>query len=867
MALKKKPKHLVIVESPTKADKIGGYLGPDYAVEATGGHVVDLPKKGLAVDVEKGFQPEYETVRGKGKVIDALRKKAKEAEEILIATDPDREGEAIGFHIAQKLGYEKDDGRRFRRIRFNELAKDAVLRAIAKPGDIDLLQVDAQQARRILDRLVGYGLSPLLWKKISPVDPVSRTPLSAGRVQSVAVRLLVERERERRRFRSGSWWDLVATLASEGTEFKARLVRLGGKPLVTGKDLDEETGRLKNPEGVVLLDEETARSLAARLAAETFVVESVEPKEVKQKPYEPFRTSTLQQEANRKLNLSARDTMRVAQRLYEAGHITYMRTDSMRLSAQAINAARAAIEARFGTEYLSPKPRQFEKSVKGAQEAHEAIRPAGTGMRTATELGLSGLEATLYDMIWKRTLATQMADARKRSVTVTIRSADAVFEATERRTLFAGFLRVYVQGVDDPEAALDDREDLLPPLEEGDEVEHRAIDAQGHATRPPARYTEASLLKALEQNGVGRPGTYAPTIATIEDRGYVDVVQKQLVPTFLAFAVTELLEKHFEDLVDVGFTSAMETALDRIAVGEVDWRAFLEKFYRGPDGFETRLAERAETIDPREASTLDGFDDLRGAVRIGRWGPYLELSAEGEPVRVTLPQGLAPADLTPETADELLEAKEKADRPLCKDPESGQPVFLLVGRYGPFVQLGEAVEGGEKPKRASLLKGMKVEDVTPEVALRLLSLPRKLGDHPDGGEVRAGVGRFGPFVVHQGEFRSLEKGDDVLEIGLDRALELLSKPKGGRRRSAPKVIRVIGPDPADGEPIELLEGRYGPYVRHGKTNASLPKDLDPDAVDLDRALELIAARQARGGGRGRKGKTTRGKARGGGTGK
>ena len=839
---KRKPKHLVIVESPSKAGTIGRYLGGDYAVEATAGHVVDLPKKGLAVDVDHGFEPKYETVRGKGKVIEALRKAAKDVDDILIATDPDREGEAIGFHIAQKLGYDRDDGRRFRRVRFNDLTKDAVLRALENPTDIDQRQVDAQQARRILDRLVGYGLSPLLWKKISPVDPVSRTPLSAGRVQSVAVRLVVEKERERRRFRTASWWDLVARLATEGREFEARLVAIDGRRVATGTDFDPATGQLAEPGAVVRLDETAARGLAEKLGEAEFRVAGVEARDFSQKPYAPFRTSTLQQEAHRKLGLSTRDTMRVAQRLYEAGHITYMRTDSTRLSGQAVAGARDRVRAMYGDAYLSPKPRTFEeKQAKGAQEAHEAIRPAGSAMRMADELGLSGREAALYDLIWKRTMAAQMAEARKRSVIASIEADGTRFQATGKTTVFPGFLRVYVEGTDDPEAALDDREEYLPPLAEGDVLARRELRPESHETRPPSRYNESSLVEALEKEGIGRPSTYAPTVATIIDRGYVNVQKRQLVPTFLAFAVTRLLEEHFEDLVDVAFTSRMESDLDRIAEGDVEWREFLERFYRGPEGFETRLSEREEKIDPREASTLSEFEDLRAVVRIGRYGPFLELDANGDPLRVTLPADLAPADLTPERAEALLEAKEKADEPLGEDPETGKPVLLLVGRYGPFVQLGEVEEGEAKPRRASLPKGMGVEDVSLDVALGLLSLPRTLGAHPDGGEVKAGLGRFGPYVVHEGEFRSLEKGDDVLGIGLERALELLSKPKGGRRRSAPKVLRSLGEHPADGAPVELMDGRYGPYVRHGKTNASLPKGEDPASVTLDRAVELLTS--------------------------
>ncbi len=846
----RKAKHLVIVESPTKAQTLGRVLGKDYAVEATSGHVVDLPKKGLAVDVEHGFEPEYVTVRGKGTVISALKKQAKTVDDILIATDPDREGEAIGFHIAQKLGYEKDDGARFRRVRFNEFTQDAVMKALENPGEIDMLQVDAQQARRILDRLVGYGLSPLLWKKISPVDPVSRRPLSAGRVQSVAVRLLVERERERRRFRSGSWWDLLATLGAAGGEFAARLTRLDGTPVASGRDFSPDTGRPTDEAAVVLMDEETARALAARLENETFVVSKIASKDFTQKPYAPFRTSTLQQEANNKLNLSARETMRVAQRLYEAGHITYMRTDSVRLSSQAIGAARGRVEEMYGPKFLSPTVRNFGKQAKGAQEAHEAIRPAGNQMRTAEELRLSGREAALYDLIWKRMMATQMADARRRTVQATIMAAEAEFQASGRTTVFPGFLRAYVEGSDDPDAALDDREVFLPLLAEGDELARIALTAEGHETRPPARYNEASLVKELEREGIGRPSTYAPTIATIQERGYVSRDGKQLVPTFLAFAVTRLLEEHFEDLVDPGFTSRMESDLDRIADGDVQWQEFLEGFYRGPEGFEARLEAREQKIDPREALTLTEFEDLRATVRIGRYGPFLELAENGEPVRVTLPEGLAPADLSPDKAKELIEAKEKADQPLGIDPETGLNVRLFIGRYGPFVQLGEQEEDGPKPKRSSLPKGVSPDDVSLELALGLLSLPRLLGEHPGkGGEVKAGLGRYGPFVVHEGDFRSLQSEDDVLTVDLDRALALLAQPKAGRRRAAPKVLRELGPHPEDGEPMQILEGRYGPYVKHGKTNASLPKDMAPDTLDIAGAVDLIAARVARGGGR------------------
>ncbi|MDP2470027.1 MAG: type I DNA topoisomerase [Candidatus Palauibacterales bacterium] len=847
MSSSKKAKHLVIVESPKKARLLGRYLGDEYDVEASVGHVVDLPKKGLAVDVDNGYEPEFVTVRGKAKLIDQLKKKARAAEDILIATDPDREGEAIGYHIALKLGYEKDDGRRFRRVRFNEITPAAVREAVREPGELDINQVEAQQARRILDRLVGYGLSPLLWKKISPVDPISRTPLSAGRVQSVAVRLVVDRERERRRFRSGAWWDLAATFARDGQQFEAQLTRVDDVPVVKGSDFDPATGMPKKPDAVKVLGAREVELLKARLEGVQFRVESVESKPVTLRPYPPFTTSTLQQEANRKLNLSVRQTMQVAQRLYEAGHITYMRTDSVQLSGQALGAARRKVETLYGEDYLSAAPRTFKTKSKGAQEAHEAIRPAGTSMQRAAELRLRGVDASLYELIWKRTVATQMADARQLRVSASITGDGVEFRARGNTLEFAGFLRAYVEGSDDPEASLEDREVVLPPLESGDPLETVDVRPESHETRPPARYTDASLVKALEAEGIGRPSTYATIVETIRQRGYVDARDKQLVPTFIAFAVTALLENHFADLVDPGFTSEMEKGLDAIAEGDVDWRAFLEEFYRGAGGFEERLEERSSEIDPRTASTLADFADLGAELRIGRFGPFLETTGPEEPLRVSIPEDLAPADLTAARAAELLADRERADSPIGKDPDTGLAVYVRTGRFGPFVQLGEQAGDGEKPKRASLPKGMGTEAVSLDVALRLLSLPRDLGAHPTDGEpVRAGIGRYGPYVVHDGDFRSLEKTDDVYSIALDRALELLAQPKGGRRRSQPKPLRSLGAHPSDGQPVQLMEGRYGPYVKHGKLNASLPKDMSPEEIQLEQALELLAARAARG---------------------
>lgn len=847
-------KQLVILESDKKARLLGPWLGDDCVVTATGGHIVDLPKKGLAVDVDAGYEPDYEVVYGKKKLINELKKAARAADQILIATDPDREGEAIGFHIARQLGFENGSGDRFLRVTFNEVTREAVLEAVANPGKLDLARVDAQQARRVLDRLVGYGLSPLLWKKISPVDPISRVPLSAGRVQSVAVRLVVERERARRRFRSAGYWDLTATLGKDGKQFEARLVALAGKRLATGSDFDPETGQLKDADGVVRLEEAAAREATTRLQGAEYTVSGVERRKKPTNPRPPFKTTTLQKESNARLKLSPRQTMQVAQRLYEAGYITYLRTDSTELSSRAVSAVRREVESRYGEEYLSPKPRTHATQTKGAQLAHEAIRPAGTDLKTASQLGLSGTDGALYDLIWKRTMASQMAAEIQQHVAVTLSADDAELRANGHTLEFAGYRRAWMEGAGDPDAALEDKNVFLPDLAEGDKPDLESLEPNGHSTRPPARHTQGAFPGILEEEGIGRPSTTATIISTMESRGYVRLEGQQLVPTFLAFAVTAMLEEHFEDLVDIGFTSDMEKGLDKIAEGELDWRAYLEDFYRGEDGFEARLADRVEKIDPREASTID-FGDMDPRVRIGRYGPFLEHGSEDEPIRVSLPDDLAPADLTAEVAEQLIEQKQATNEELGEDPDTGKPVFRLVGRFGPFVQLGEQEDDGPKPKRVSLPKGMAIEDVTIEVALSLLELPRELGAHPDSGKpVRAGIGRYGPYVVHEKDFRSLKGEDDVLTIGFDRAMELLREPKRGR--GAQTALREVGAHPDDGEIIKMFDGRYGPYVKHGKVNASLPKGVAPDDVSLEQALELIAARVEKmkaGGGRGRRG--------------
>jgi DNA topoisomerase-1 len=844
----KERKRLVVVESPTKAKTIRGYLPAGYEVLASMGHVRDLPEsasdipadvKGkewarLGVDVEHDFEPLYVVPAAKRKVVSELRARLKEADELVVATDEDREGESIGWHLVEVLKPRVPVSR----IVFHEITPEAIRAALESPRQIDTEVVRAQETRRILDRLVGYTLSPLLWKKIA-------SGLSAGRVQSVAVRLLVQRERERRAFRSGAYWDLKATLAAAEAPFTATLQSVGGKRVASGRDFDETTGRLKEARDVVLLDEATAGALTERLRPLPFRVAETEEKPSVRRPYPPFTTSTLQQEANRKLRLSSRDTMRIAQRLYEEGYITYMRTDSVHLSEQAIGAARARVKGLYGEPYLSPQPRQFTTKSKGAQEAHEAIRPAGTEMRTAEELRLSGQEARLYELIWMRTVASQMADARITQLTALIEADDAVFRASGRRIDFPGFFRAYVEGSDDPNAALEDREEPLPAFRRGDTLALRALEALGHETQPPARYTEATLVKTLEAEGIGRPSTYASIIGTIIDRGYVERQSNALVPTFTAFAVTGLLEGHFPHLVDTRFTARMEEQLDEIAEGDAEWLPYLREFFSGPGGLDALVRTGQESIDPRAASTVL-LTDLQARVRIGKFGPFVEMEEDGATVTASLPEGVAPADLTPEQVQRLVRAKAEGPEVLGTDPGTGKPVLVMEGRFGPYVQLGTAEEGStEKPRRASLPRGMNPAQATLEFALKLLSLPRNLGNHPETGkEITAGVGRFGPFVVHDGDFRSLQPVDDVYTVGLPRALELLAAPKAGRTRTTVEPLRTLGPHPADGEPVQLFAGRYGPYVKHGGTNASLPKGVEAEAVTIDQAVALLAERAA-----------------------
>lgn len=844
-------KRLVVVESPTKARTIRKFLPSNtYRIEASMGHIRDLPASAseiperykdkawarLGVNVEKGFEPLYVVPKDKKKVVKTLKDALKEADEIYIATDEDREGESIGWHLLKVLNPKVP----VRRMVFHEITKDAILGALNKTRDINTNLVDAQETRRVLDRLVGYSISPLLWKKIAP-------RLSAGRVQSVAVRLLVLREKERIIFVPATYWGLKAKLNKNGRPFDSTMTHLNGVRLATGRDFEDETGKLKPGltvgKDVLLLSEAEAKALEKRLPNEPWQVSKVQERMQKRSPAPPFITSTLQQEASRKLNLSARQTMRTAQKLYENGFITYMRTDSTNLSNEAVQASRQAVEARYGKAFLSPKPKQYFNKVRNAQEAHEAIRPAGTEMKTRDEHGLSGVEGALYDLIWKRTVATQMADARLRLVTATIDAGQgdevATFRSSGRTIEFPGFFRAYVEGSDDPEAALEDRDAPLPPLAKGDNLGCNKVEASGHQTKPPARYTEASLVKMLEKEGVGRPSTYATIMDTIMNRGYAQKRGNQLIPTFTAFATNNLLEKQFDKLVDLGFTANMEQVLDDISHGDVKAKPYLEKFYDGDYGLQYRISEGLDRIDPKEVSTVAFSKWGEYVIRVGKYGPYVEAMKDGERLTSSLPNDVVPDEITPEKLASILEDGNKDDRALGVDPASDMIVLIKEGPYGPYVQLGDDDQAG-KPKRASLPKGVDPAEVNLEVALSYLNLPRTLGQHPETGQpILANIGRYGPYVQHQRTFATLSGDDDVLTVGLEKALAYLLK-----KEAKSKALRTLGQHPKTGEVIEVWEGRYGPYVKHQRTNASLPKGRTPDSLTMEEALELLAAREA-----------------------
>jgi DNA topoisomerase-1 len=879
----------VIVESPAKAKTIKGYLGPGYVVEASVGHIRDLPNgaaevpakyKGqpwarLGVNVEHDFEPLYVVNSDKKDQVKKLKSLLADSDELFLATDEDREGEAIAWHLQEVLKPKVP----VRRMVFHEITKDAIRAAVNSPRDLNQKLVDAQETRRILDRLYGYEVSPVLWKKVMP-------RLSAGRVQSVATRLVVERERERMAFRSAEYWDLTATFAtgragdpSDPGTFGARLSAVDGRRVAQGRDFGAD-GQAKNPGQVLHLDEQAARALADALAETAFSVRSVDSKPYRRSPYAPFRTTTLQQEAGRKLGFGAKVTMQVAQKLYENGFITYMRTDSTVLSDTAVSAARAQVTQLYGADYLPERPRVYAGKVKNAQEAHEAIRPSGDRFRTPAETGLTGDQFRLYELIWKRTVASQMKDATGQSVTVKVggRSADgrdAEFSATGKIITFHGFLKAYVEGADDPNAELDDRERRLPQVTEGDALRAEDLTADGHATKPPARYTEATLVKELEEREIGRPSTYASIISTIQDRGYVFKKGTAMVPSFLSFAVVGLLEKHFGRLVDYDFTAKMEDDLDRIAAGDAQAVPWLRRFYFGEEGDAKAAATSAADSGNGDGDHLGGLKELvsdLGAIdakgvssfpvgegivlRVGRYGPYVEkLDAQkpDEPgKRADVPADLPPDELSVDYAEELL-AKPSGDFELGTDPETGRPVVARDGRYGPYVTevLPEGTpktgKNAVKPRTASLLKSMSLDTVTLEQALRLLSLPRVVGTDPESGvEITAQNGRYGPYMKKGTDSRSLQTEEQIFDITLEEALAIYAQPKQRGRAAAKPPLKELGTDPASEKPVVVKDGRFGPYVTDGETNATLRRDDDVETITAERAYELLAEKRAKG---------------------
>ncbi len=869
MAAKKTGKTLIIVESPAKAKTISQFLGPEYRVEPSYGHVRDLPQSAkdipsrlrerswtrLGVNVEEGFEPLYIVPDDKKKYVDRLKDALKQADRLLLATDEDREGESISWHVLQVL--KPDKAMPVGRIVFHEVTPEAIDAALKNPRSVDENLVRAQEARRILDRLYGYSLSPLLWKRVRP-------GLSAGRVQSVAVRMLIERERERIAFVSSSYWDLEAEVEVDDGRFKAKLLRVGAQRIADGKAFDAATGTLSDKGRYLLLQQQAEAFVTSARAAKPWKITSLEKVPAQQKPAPPFTTSTLQQEGNRKLRFSSRRTMDIAQQLYEGvdlqgeriGLITYMRTDSLTLSERALEQARQVILDAYGASYLPPSPIRYKTKAKRAQEAHEAIRPTDLARRPQdVRPFLTPEQARLYELIWKRTIASQMppADLERTTTEISVEIEGAktlVFGASGRRIAFPGFLRAYVEGADDPDAELDDQESLLPALALGQVARLERLEALGHETRPPYRYTEASLVKKLEEEGIGRPSTYASILSTIQDRGYVQKRGNELIPTFTAFCVNVLLEKQFSDLVDPHFTASMEDDLDEVAAGKSSWDELVREFYLGQPG-EPGLARRVEEGEVEYPSLFLGRDPASGEpieVKIGKYGPYVRRGEGGSENVVTIPESVAPDELDLDAAVSLLKAKGNEKEAIARDSATGRGIYLQKGRFGDYLELEQSEaekEAGDKPRRVSLPQDLKPDQVTAEIAQKLILLPRQIGHDAQGQEVSANIGRFGPYVKRGDEFRSVASWQEACDISLEDAIALLDKPKESRRAAREKVILLeLGTFEGAAGPVQVLQGRYGPYVSDGETHASLPKGKDPGTVTLEEAQTLIETRRS-----------------------
>ena len=843
--------YLVIVESPTKAKTIRKFLPKNFTVEASMGHIRDLPQsaadipakykkepwaKETGINCDNKFEPLYIVPKDKTKIISTLKEKLKNADELYLATDEDREGESISWHLIELLKPKCP----VKRMVFHEITKPAIEKALKNTRTVDDKLVRAQEARRILDRIVGYTLSPVLWKKVT-------YGLSAGRVQSAALRIMVERERERMRFKKANYFDLSAKLNFEGKEFEATLISVGEKRVAQGKDFDETTGALNAEKDMIVLAASEAKSLAQSLQTATWQVQSIEEKQSTAKPQPPFITSTLQQAGNRKLGLSARDVMRVAQNLYEQGFITYMRTDSPTLSQEALSATRDIIKSTYGGEYLSNEPRQYSAKSKSAQEAHEAIRPAGTFL-PPDKTGLTNRELDIYTLIWQRTLASQMTDAKKSSMSVRIAAQNTLFNATGTKIVFPGFMKAYDEALESGDASWGS-DVLLPPMKAGDKPKLVKVTPDAHETKPPARYNEASIVQAMEKAGIGRPSTYASVISTLFDKKYVTKSNNAIVPSFTGFAVVQLLEKHFDNFVNLDFTSKMEEDLDSIAEGNLDHLDYLGKFWFGPNGLKQLVEKKIKQIDPKDSRSISLPQlgkDLE--IRIGRFGPYLSQTdlKDEEGVFASIPEGIAPADLTLDESKQILETKLKGPESIGKYPPTGDDIYVMTGRFGAYVQVGKQVEDSkEKPRRASIPKEQDLKTLTIEQALKYLSLPRDLGKFPDNGEmITVYDGRFGPYVKCASDMRSLKKTDDKYTVGLQRAIELLREEKRGRFGA--KLLKQLGQHPESGKDMGVYEGKFGPYVKCGTVSASLPKDLDPAQVTIETVLPLLAAKMTAG---------------------